>query len=71
MNKKDLTGIIYVSIAVVIWGTIGSLIDYLFLSKNIYTAGSIGQFTNFTLTGLITTIISIYFFKTLTKDKIN
>ena len=62
MTKKDLFGIAYVSIWILIWGTVGSLIDFPLLESKIYNAGSIGQYTTFSLTGLIACVISIYLF---------
>ena len=64
MNKKTLVGVSYVSAWVIIWGTIGSLIDFYFL-QNTYLPGSIGQFTTFTITALFSSIIAIYFFSTI------
>ena len=64
MNKKTLVGISYVSAWVIIWGTIGSLIDFYFL-QNTYLPGSIGQFTTFIITALFSSIIAIYFFSTI------
>ena len=64
MNKKTLVGVSYVSAWVIIWGTIGSLIDFYFL-QNTYLPGSIGQFSTFIITGLISSIIAIYIFPTI------
>ena len=64
MNKKTLVGVSYVSAWVIIWGTIGSLIDFYFL-QNTYLPGSIGQFSTFIITALFSSIIAIYFFSTI------
>jgi len=64
MNKKTLVGISYVSIWIIIWGTIGSLIDFYFL-QNTYLPGSIGQFSTFIITALLSSIIAIYTFPTI------
>ena len=64
MNKKTLVGVSYVSAWVIIWGTIGSLIDFYFL-QNTYLPGSIGQFGTFIITALFSSIIAIYFFSTI------
>ena len=64
MNKKTLVGVSYVSAWVIIWGTIGSLIDFYFL-QNTYLPGSIGQFSTFILTALLSTFIAIYIFPTI------
>ena len=69
MSKKDWIGILYVSVSVIIWGTVGSLIDFLLLEQNFYKVGSLGQLITFTMTGLFTTVVSIIFYKRiLNKD---
>tara|TARA_B100000700_G_C15021981_1_gene846211 strand:+ start:2027 stop:2239 length:213 start_codon:yes stop_codon:yes gene_type:complete len=67
MNKKTLVGISYVSAWIIIWGTIGSLIDFYFL-QNTYLPGSTGQFLTFIITGLISSITAIYLFPTINKN---
>ena len=64
MNKKTLVGISYVSAWVIIWGTIGSIIDFYFL-QNTYLPGSLGQFSTFIITALLSSIIAIYIFPTI------
>jgi len=64
MDKKTLVGISYVSTWVIIWGTIGSLIDFYFL-QNTYLPGSIGQFSTFIITAFLFSIIAIYIFPTI------
>ena len=64
MNKKTLVGISYVSSWIIIWGTIGSLIDFYFL-QNTYIPGSPGQFATFTITAIILSITAIYIFPTI------
>ena len=64
MNKKTLVGISYVSAWVIIWGTIGSLIDFYFLQST-YLPGSIGQFATFIITAFLSSIIAIYIFPTI------
>ena len=64
MNKKTIIGISYVSAWVIIWGTIGSLIDFYFL-QNTYLPGSIGQFGTFIITAFLSSIIAIYIFPTI------
>ena len=61
MNKKTLIGVSYVSAWVIIWGTIGSLVDFYFL-QNTYLPGSIGQFATFIITAFLSSIIAIYIF---------
>ena len=64
MSKKTLVGVSYVSAWVIIWGTVGSLIDFYFL-QNTYLPGSLGQFSTFIITAFISSIIAIYIFPTI------
>ncbi len=64
MNKKTLVGISYVSSWIIIWGTIGSLVDFYFL-QNTYLPGSLGQYLTFIITAVISSIIAIYIFPTI------
>ena len=68
MNKKTLVGVSYVSAWVIIWGTVGSLIDFYFLQST-YTPGSLGQFSTFIITAFISSITAIYLFPTI-KNKL-
>ena len=64
MNKKTLVGISYVSAWVIIWGTVASFIDFYFL-QNTYLPGSLGQFSTFIITALISSITATYLFPTV------
>ena len=64
MNKKTLIGVSYVSAWVIIWGTIGSLIDFYFL-QNTYLPGSLGQFSTFIITALLSIIVAINIFPSI------
>ena len=64
MNKKTLVGVSYVSAWVIIWGTIGSLIDFYFL-QNTYLPGSLGQFTTFIVSAIVSSIAAVYMFPTI------
>ena len=64
MNKKTLVGISYVSAWVIIWGTVASFIDFYFL-QNTYLPGSLGQFSTFIITALISSITATYLFTTV------
>ena len=70
MNKKTLVGISYVSAWVIIWGTIGSLIDFYFL-QNTYLPGSLGQYLTLIITAIISSITAIYGFPIITKKYID
>ena len=59
MKSKVLFGISYVSIWVLIWGTIGSFIDFPLLKNGVYEANSIGQLSTFVLTAFISIILAV------------
>ena len=59
MTRKDWFGIAYVSAWVMIWGTVGSLIDFPLLNADFYAAGSIGQITTFVITALASIILGV------------
>ena len=70
MNKKTLVGVSYVSAWIIIWGTIGSLIDFYFL-QDTYLPGSLGQFSTFIITAIITSIVATYIFPIINEKLIN
>ena len=70
MDKKTLVGISYVSSWIIIWGTIGSLIDFYFLQST-YLPGSLGQYLTFIITGFISSITAVYLFPTINRNFIN
>ncbi len=70
MNKKTLVGVSYVSAWVIIWGTVGSIIDFYFL-QNTYLPGSLGQFLTFIITAAISSIAAIYMFPTINNKLIS
>ena len=54
---------LYISVWVIIWGTLGSLIDFPLYKNKIYSEGSIYQYLTFTVTALITIISAKFFYK--------
>jgi len=44
---------LYISVWVIIWGTLGSLIDFPLYKNKIYLEGSIYQYLTFTVTAII------------------
>ena len=70
MNKKTLIGISYVSAWIMIWGTIGSFIDFYFL-RNTYLPGSSGQFLTFIITAIISSIVAVIIFPIINKKLIS
>ena len=59
-NKFKL--ILYISVWVIIWGSIASLIDLPFLKNNIYNEGDIGQYLTFSITAMVAVICAKNFF---------
>ena len=47
---------LYISVWVIIWGSIASLIDLPFLKNGIYREGDLGQYLTFSLTAMISII---------------
>ena len=44
---------LYISVWVIIWGSIASLIDLPFLKNGIYSEGELGQYLTFSFTAII------------------
>jgi len=53
---------LYISLWVIIWGTLGSFIDYPLYKNKIYLEGSIYQNLTFTITAIISILCSKFFF---------
>ena len=60
MEKKNnkFKVFLYISVWVIIWGSIASLIDLPFLKNGIYSEGDLGQYVTFSLTAMIAIIFS-------------
>jgi len=54
---------LYISVWVIIWGTLGSLIDYPLYKNKIYLEGSIYQYLTFAITGIISIFFAKFFYK--------
>jgi len=52
----------YISLWVIIWGTLGSFIDYPLYKNKIYLEGSIYQYLTFTITAVISIISAKFFY---------
>ena len=64
-ENKNLKAILYISSWVIIWGSVGSLIDYPLYKSEIYSEGSIWQYLTFTITGLVSSLIGFKIYKKL------
>ena len=49
---------LYISVWIIIWGSIASLIDLPFLKIGIYGEGDIGQYLTFSFTAMIAVILA-------------
>ena len=62
-KSKPLKIILYISAWVMIWGTLGSFIDYPLYKNNIYLEGSIYQYLTFTITAIISILGAKFFYE--------
>ncbi len=58
MEKKNnrFKIFLYISIWVIVWGSIASLVDLPFLKNGIYNEGDLGQYLTFSLTAMVSII---------------
>tara|TARA_B100000242_G_scaffold164926_1_gene117806 strand:+ start:657 stop:887 length:231 start_codon:yes stop_codon:yes gene_type:complete len=54
---------LYISVWVIIWGTLGSFIDYPLYKNQIYLEGSIYQYLTFAITAIISILGAKFFYK--------
>ena len=54
---------LYISVWVIIWGTLGSFIDYPLYKNKIYLEGSIYQYLTFAITAIISIVSAKFFYK--------
>ena len=54
---------LYISVWVIIWGTLGSLVYFPLYKNKIYLEGSIYQYLTFTITAIISIISAKFFYK--------
>ena len=52
-------GVLYVSVWVVLWGTVASLIDWVLLAGEVYGPGSFGQASTFIAYGAATVVLAV------------
>ena len=62
-KSNPIKVILYISIWVIIWGTLGSFIDYPLYKNKIYLEGSIFQYLTFTITAVISIISAKLLYK--------
>jgi len=54
---------LYISLWVIIWGTLGSFIDYPLYKNKIYLEGSIYQYLTFTVTAVMSIVGAKFLYK--------
>ena len=64
-KNKSLKIFLYISIWVIIWGSIASLIDFPLLKNGIYSEGDLGQYLTFSITAFISILGAKNIFKFL------
>ena len=62
-KSNPIKVISYISIWVIIWGTLGSFIDYPLYKNKIYSEGSIYQYLTFAITAVISIICAKFLSK--------
>ena len=62
-KSNPIRAILYISVWVIIWGTLGSFIDYPLYKNKIYLEGSIYQYLTFTVTAFISIVSAKFFYK--------
>ena len=62
-KSNPIKVILYISVWVIIWGTLGSFVDYPLYKNKIYLEGSIYQYLTFIITALITILCGRFFYK--------
>ena len=62
-KSNPVKAILYISVWVIIWGTLGSFIDYPLYKNKIYLEGSIYQYLTFIITAIISIVSANFFYK--------
>ena len=60
---KNFKIILYISIWIIIWGSIASLIDFPLLQNGIYNEGDFGQYITFSITAFLSILGALNIFK--------
>ena len=62
-KSNPIKAILYISVWVIIWGTLGSFIDYPLYKNKIYLEGSIYQYLTFIITAVISILSAKFFYQ--------
>ena len=64
-TNKNIKVFLYISIWVIIWGSLASLIDFPLLQKGIYHEGELGQYLTFSISAILSIFSAKNIFKRL------
>ena len=59
--NSTVRGIVYVSVCVVVWGMVASLMDWMLLVEEVYSEGTSGQLFTFIAYGAATVVLATRF----------
>ena len=59
--NSTVRGIVYVSVCVVVWGMVASLMDWMLLVEEVYSEGTSGQLFTFVAYGAATVVLATRF----------
>ena len=62
-KSNPIKAILYISVWVIIWGTLGSFIDYPLYKNKIYLEGSIYQYLTFSVTAIISILCAKFLYE--------
>ena len=62
-KSNPIKVLLYISLWVIIWGTLGSLIDYPLYTNKIYLEGSLYQYLTFAITAILSIICAKFIYK--------
>ena len=57
--NSTLNGVLYVSVWVLIWGTVASVADFVLLARDVYGPGTLGQAITFASYGLASVVLAV------------
>jgi hypothetical protein len=57
--NPTLKGVVYVSVWVLLWGTLASLADFVLLERGTYEAGTAGQWVTFASYGIAAAVLAV------------
>ena len=62
-KSNSMKVFLYISVWVIVWGTLGSFIDYPLYKNKIYLEGSVYQYITFIITAVISIFSAKFFYQ--------